>query len=170
MTSTQETAIPTRPNDGYRNVVSNWFDSLIESINLDKFMMEEGIAPVEKRRNYDDMIFGNMDIMSASVRVNSTKHFLAKLIVAYINNLKKFEARPIDLAFDLSDAKVLVWSKIHDNDESSENALILAEAETNAEFMDVGFYISTTVVEQSDGLNVPPHYQLLNLTSIGLVQ
>ena len=39
-----------------------------------------------------------------------------------------------------------------------EDVLILAEAKVNAEFMDKGFGISTTIVENCDNLEIPAHY------------
>ena len=68
------------------------------------------------------------------------------------------------MALDLSDSKILAWVELFDDDEESEDNLIISEAKVNAEFEKFGFKISTTYVEVCDKLNVPPHYSLFNNT------
>jgi hypothetical protein len=46
-----------------------------------------------------------------------------------------------------------------ENDEITENAFILSEAKINQEFAQYGFYISSTLVETTDGFKVPNQYQ-----------
>jgi len=65
---------------------------------------------------------------------------------------------PQKLAFDFSDAKILVWAQIKTEDVSTEDALILSEAEANSKYSDNGFYISSTIVEECDNLPIPSHY------------
>ena len=59
----------------------------------------------------------------------------------------------------LSDSKILVWAVVDDNDEKTEDALIIAEAKVNGKYYEKGFYLNSTIIEKSDNLSVPPHYQ-----------
>ena len=61
----------------------------------------------------------------------------------------------------LSNSKLLVWSEIEDNDEDMEDALLIAEAKVNGKYQKDGFYINSTIVEKSDNLSIPNHYQIL---------
>ena len=67
------------------------------------------------------------------------------------------------IAFDLSRSKILVWAEVGDDDENTINQLILAEAKTNADCYNNDFKIATTVVEQGENVEVPPHYKSVNL-------
>ena len=62
---------------------------------------------------------------------------------------------------DLSDASVLVWAEIADDDELMEDQLRLAQAKINAQYSQYGFYLSSTIVEESDCMPIPSHYQPL---------
>ena len=78
--------------------------------------------------------------------------------VCELINRKRF---PSKLAMELSDYKVLVWAEIKDDDEETEDALIMSEAKVNAGCFKYGFHISTTIVEEGDKLIIPAHYQKL---------
>jgi hypothetical protein len=91
----------------------------------------------------------------------SSMYFIQELLKTYIGELINYNKVPLEIAFDLSDAKILVWAKIHNDDESTEDALLLAEAKANAKFHDYGFFIYSTIVEDRDQQSVPPHYKAI---------
>jgi hypothetical protein len=68
------------------------------------------------------------------------------------------KAKPVSLALQLSESKLLVWAVIKDDDELCENQLFLAEAAVNSRFYQYGFHISTTLVEESDSCKIPNHF------------
>jgi hypothetical protein len=130
--------------------IRNWFDKLISHISVDKIMMETNTAPTEIKEFYTNAMLDDYHKMSKAVRDQSTKYFIVKLLEDYLSELKSFKIFPQKLAFDFSDAKILVWAQISNEDEKAEDALILSEA--------AGFYVSSTIVEESDNLKIPPHY------------
>lgn len=138
--------------------IRNWFDQLISHVSVDKIMMETDTAPNEIKAFYNSAIQADSYELSKNVRDLSTKYFIAKLLADYLAELNAFKMFPQKLAFDFSDAKILVWAQISDEDEKTEDALILSEAKANSKYSEAGFYISSTIVEESDKLQIPPHY------------
>jgi hypothetical protein len=138
--------------------IRNWFDKLISHISVDKIMMETNTAPTEIKEFYTNAMLDDYHKMSKAVRDQSTKYFIVKLLEDYLSELKSFKIFPQKLAFDFSDAKILVWAQISNEDEKAEDALILSEAKANSKYSEAGFYVSSTIVEESDNLKIPPHY------------
>jgi len=143
--------------------MSKWFDNFISHISVDKMMMETDTAPNETKQFYTNAFMEDYHSMSKSVRDQSTKYFIIKLVEYYVEQLKSFEISPQKLAFDFSDAKILVWAQIANEDDKSENALILSEARANRKYSETGFYISSTIVEECDNLEIPSHYNELKI-------
>ena len=140
-------------------IISLWFNRFMSDIRVDKEMMEADVVSADTKQFYTDAITGNADGLHNYARVNSTKYFIFKIVEDYFKELQSFKATPKKLAFDFSEAKILVWAEISDEDEATEKALILSEAKANAKYSDNGFYVSSTIVEESDHFKVPPHYQ-----------
>jgi hypothetical protein len=138
--------------------INQWFDKFISHLSVDRIMLETQTASKETDQFYKDVILENHTAMNSWARVSSTTYFIRKLVEDYLNELQTFKAFPQKLAFDFSDAKILVWAQIEDSDDATEDALILSEAKANAKYSENGFYVSSTIVEESDKLNVPPHY------------
>jgi len=138
--------------------IKNWFDRLISQISVDKIMMETDTAPSDVKNFYNSAMLEDYSALSKTIRDTSTKYFVGTLVQYYINAFAGYKVKPQKLAFDFSDAKILVWAEILDDDEKTEEALILSEAKANAKYSDTGFYITSTIVEQSDNLDIPSHY------------
>lgn len=139
----------------------SWFENLAERINVDKFLLQSGVASEETKKMWDTIIFGKELEIYASSRVQSSMYFIKGMLKEYLDSFIEFKVRPTKLAVELSDAKILIWAEINDDDEETEEALILSEAKANAKYGDYGFHISSTIVEKSDKLDVPSHYQTL---------
>jgi hypothetical protein len=144
-------------------IISKWFNKFISDIRVDKEMMEADVVSGDTKQFYTDAISGNADGIHNYARVNSTQYFIFKIVEDYFKELKAFKASPKKLAFDFSEAKILVWAEISDGDEETEKALILSEAKANEKYANNGFYVSSTIVEESDKFKVPPHYQEINI-------
>lgn len=140
------------------NKQDQWFESLIHSIKIDQLQLQTNTAAEEKIRMYNNFIEGKYSEVFSDMRYKSSQFFIEELVKKYISELNERKVSTSQLAFDLSDAKVLVWAEIESFDEKSEDGLILAEAKTNALFSNYGFHISSTIIEKSDKLSVPPHY------------
>ena len=96
----------------------------------------------------------------------SSAFFIKNLIDSYFIELGERRARPNRVALELSNSKVLVWAEIENDDELTEDALILSAAKVNYAFSTFGFHISSTIVEVADKLNVPKHYKEVFLKEI----
>lgn len=141
--------------------IDSWFSTIIDHIKVDHLLMSTGTAPVEKKEFYNDLINGEMASLMGKTRDNSTQFFITQILRDYINELRTLNKLPLKLAMGLSDSKLLVWSEINDNDEATEDALLIAEAKVNGKYIKNGFFINSTIIEKSDNLPIPPHYQPL---------
>jgi hypothetical protein len=143
--------------------MDKWFDGMINELTVDKMMIESNIADKSKIDFYNTITSGNSNTINQLARVQSSQHFIKELLRDYITQLLSYNRIPGEIAFDLSDAKILVWAKINNDDDKTEDALLLAEAKANSKFYDYGFFISSTIVEDRDSLSIPPHYTELKL-------
>jgi hypothetical protein len=139
--------------------VDKWFTEFIDHLKVDHLLIKEKIAPKEKAYFYNAMIFGDHEVLLSQMRATSTQAFVKSLIYDYLRELKENKTHPLKLAIGLSDSKILVWSEIEDDDEMTEDALLIAEAKVNGKYQAKGFYINSTIIEKSDSMEVPPHYQ-----------
>jgi hypothetical protein len=111
-----------------KEVMQKWFDDLVSSIRVDQLELETNTASAEKERIYNNFISGNHIETMTEMRSITSKAFIQELVFFYLKELKQRAVQPEKLAFVLSDAKILVWAEIKDNDDSSEDHLLLAEA------------------------------------------
>ncbi|HYD22534.1 MAG TPA: hypothetical protein VEB40_13725 [Flavipsychrobacter sp.] len=143
--------------------LQGWFETLIEDIKVDQFMMEQDVAPTHKKDFYTAASQGDERKVNSMIRVSSSMYFLKGLIAEYFEELSKRNKWPLDLAMSLSDSKILVWAQINDEDYETEKALMLSEAKANSKYFDDGFYITSTIVEKGDELPIPTDYSLVQL-------
>lgn len=128
-------------DDERKDEVNRWFDEFTSILRADQ------------------LIFGDEKSLVHKTREASSIYFIKKIIKDYLFELKEHYKRlPLKLALGLSDSKILVWSEIKDDDEATEDALLLAEAKVNGEYYPYGFYLTSTIIEKSDNLDIPPHY------------
>lgn len=139
--------------------LDQWFGALIQELQTDHYLLKENIASKETKTFYDAMMSGNESSMAAQIRETSSRFFIKNIVFDYLSEIKTFNKIPVKLALGLSDSKILVWSEINDDDEATEDALLLAEARVNSKYQTRGFYINSTIIEKSDNLPIPPHYQ-----------
>lgn len=150
------------PNVGLpseQDKVDSWFSAFIDHLKTDHLLLTTNVASEEKKKFYDAAMSGDEWFMASSVRKSSSIFFIKKLIYDYLTELKSYGRTPLKLALGFSDSKILVWSEIKDDDEQTEDALLLAEAKINGKYRPHGFYVNSTIIEESDKVPVPPHYQ-----------
>ncbi|WP_460914577.1 hypothetical protein [Spirosoma areae] len=136
-----------------------WFDNFMNHLRVDRMSLETNTATTEKQSFYQRMATANAADLALTSRTQSSQYFLGRLILDYVEELKQRLVEPRQLAMDFSDASVLVWAEIDDDDEVMEDQLRLAQAKINAQYSQYGFYLSSTIVETSDCLAIPSHYQ-----------
>lgn len=138
--------------------VQEWFESFINSMEVDRLTLQTNTATKEQREVYTDLANGSLDSLAGKVRTETSQFFIKKIVSAYLIELKNKSIHTQKLAFDLSDSKVLVWAEIEDDNEEMEDSLLLAEAKINAVISPYRFNISTTITESNDCIPVPSHY------------
>lgn len=136
----------------------DWFDDMVSGLRVDQLLLETDALEQRKAEVYDAMIAGDHNFMHKYARNSSTAFFIQKIVESYFIALAEYKGLPRRLGLDLSASKVLVWAEIKNDDEQTEDALILAAAKINNEFADYGFHISSTIVEEDDQLEIPGHY------------
>ena len=148
---------------GVEKQLSIWFDNFIGELRADELSIEAGIASQEKQDMYNLFSKGSTkQIAEMGLQMNSA-FLITELVKDYVLAIKEYKIKPRKLAFDWSLNKVRVWAEINDEDETTENALILAEAKSNAKNQKSGVYLSSTIVEESDMLDIPSHYVSMQL-------
>lgn len=140
--------------------IGEWFDSLVESIRTDELLLEADAVSDRKKVFYEHAINGNTDELFRLQKNNTQQYFVTKIIISYAQHLASLNIPIRKLAFYFNDSEVLVWVEINDNDEETEKALIMAEAKINADYYTYGFDMCSTIVEESDNLEIPAHYKV----------
>lgn len=143
------------------DLLDQWFSDMIDDLRVDHFMLQTDSATKEKKDLYNAFLLKDNNKIFSNMRSNSSQYFISSLVVDYLNELKAAGKNPLKLALGISDSKILVWSEIDDNDEEMENLLLITEAKVNGKYHPKGFYINSTIIEKSDNLNIPPHYQTI---------
>jgi hypothetical protein len=141
--------------------MDKWFEGMINSITVDQLQLQTETANEEKVQMYMNMIEGKHYATFSKTRNISSQFFIEELVKEYLSEINSRKVNTKNLAFELSDAKILVWAEITESDDQSENGLILSEAKTNAKFSKYGFHISSTIVDDCDNVKIPPHYALI---------
>lgn len=143
---------------------SQWFDDFISALRVDQLKLETGVASKEEKRFFDSLI--NEDFSEVFKLITSKMHksITQEVIISYLSELINNRSKtPNIIAFDHLDKEIHVWAEIEDDDEEMENAIYLAEAKTLYAFSEIGYRISTTVVEKSDNLSIPIQYTKVTL-------
>ena len=129
---------------------SKWFDELVSSIRVDEMQIITGVDPQEKQDFLK--LFSENNFLDI-VRKNSEGTGMLIILDLLANYFKGIKTRCIEfklLSCQLSDSRILVYSVVKDDDEATMDQLFLLEAEVNAKYGNLGFHVSTTILEESD--------------------
>jgi hypothetical protein len=138
---------------------NKWFDDMVANLRIDQLLIQSDILEKQRKDVYEAMISGNHDFMHDYARKSSSAFFIKNLIDSYFIEIVERQAMPRKLALELSNSKVLVWAEIENDDEKTEDGLILTAAKINNDFAKYGFHVSSTIVEVDDQLEIPKHYK-----------
>jgi hypothetical protein len=139
---------------------SAWFDDFVATLRSHQIQMEADVNASEIRKIYEPLIAGNIEQIAKMSKETAQKYFVLSIMNEYVTLLKEGVEKINKLAFDFNDSLVLIWAEINDDDEEMEKRLILTEAQVNAKYHNNGFDVTSTIVEQSDKLNIPNHYRI----------
>lgn len=143
---------------------AQWFNQFIHEIKADQLMYESDTLPGEVKETYDHLIKGDIEEAYKGMRDAMTRGISMGLVLSFLNELLgKRKSAPKKVAFHLAKAKVYAWIEIEDDNQEAEKAVFLSEAKVNFDFSDYNLSLSTTVVESSDEMEVPAHYQSVTL-------
>jgi hypothetical protein len=141
--------------------LNEWFGAMVHQLRTHEMQLKTGTASDELSNFYEALINGEEIKVLNETRQGSTKFFVKKVVEMYIKELSLREVKIQKLAFFTSDERVLVWLQLEENDEGSENSAILAQSKVNSSFQEHGFHIESMIVEDSDNLEIPKHYDTL---------
>jgi len=144
--------------DTQKESITSWFENLIVTLRVHQLELETESAPPELKQFYQTMLQGNIEQILNFSREQSQQYFVSMIIWDYLRLLKSKDKIPNKLAFCHNNSEVLVWAEINDNDELHEKDLILAEAKVNAKYHQYGFDMTSMIVETTDYLSIPNHY------------
>lgn len=141
------------------DTVDSWFDDFIASLQGHQLQHQTNTLNEKDSEFYNFMANASMEDLLRVNREHGHAFFVKKMIVNFIESLGDTDLK--SLAFDLDDNQVLVWATIQDNDEASENKLILSKSKTNAEFIKDRLSIDIMITEESDNFPIPSQYKIL---------
>lgn len=148
------------------NLHNKWFDSIIDAVTHvlqhDKEVIEYAAISGSKRNLIGSSI--NEDLLTTAPVAGDAINMpiVHMILVNYGELLLKQKLEAITLAMHYVSQKIYVWAEIKDRDQKTEYDLIGIEAEINAKyFQKTKLFLETTIVEQSDNLEVPPHYKVI---------
>ena len=96
------------------------------------------------------------------------KYILKNMLVDYFAEITKRKINTISIAFNYTNSGLLVWAVINDDDEKSEDNLLLSAAKINAKYNKYGFSVSSTILEKSDNYPIPEHYKTITPANYGI--
>jgi len=153
-------------NDSHESWFSDFIQKLNEAVVADKSMLESGTAPKQTRDFYKSLIEGDNLATLSLVRKSTSQNLSREIIVSYLKQISHLIPFIQKIGLDMSDNKVHVWLEIGDADESTESQLIRAESFINGTLgYTIGILIDSTIVEASDQLIMPEHFQILEFNS-----
>ena len=150
-----------------RNIKSSskqdlWFDEIISGLRTDELLKNTGLLDKEKERMYNVFIENDTIKIAKYAQAQIHKDLTKLIIYSYLIETFNRGAKPKTLAFDYSSKGVLVWAVIKNDDEKTEDALILSEAKINYQLADkFDYHISTTIIEEEDNVSIPKQYKTL---------
>jgi len=161
----QANSINNNISDTSADNANNFFDEMVSKLRYDEQLFINDIMPEKERTFYSKVMSGDIENITLQMRETTSQYFIANLLGTYLQDLLSSKKYPKKIAFELSDSNILVWAEIYNEDDTMENALILSQAKANAHFSKFGFHISTTIVDECDGLPVPSHYKTIPVTT-----
>ncbi|MCD6556207.1 MAG: hypothetical protein DRI94_00540 [Bacteroidetes bacterium] len=139
-----------------------WFEDLIATIHSHKLIYDtEGFGDKNFNKYYDTMIKGGGNDLLILSQDTVKSVIIKKMIVEYIKELNDKQIKYKKLAIDYNNSGLLTWFVIEDNDFDTEAKIYLTSAKINTNFYELGFSISNSIMEESDNLRIPEHYQIL---------
>jgi hypothetical protein len=141
--------------------IEEWFDNFIASMRADEIQLQTATATTEKQSFYHMMISGDEDRMSLMVRNVTGLYFVKRIISDLFTELGKIHFSLSKIALGFSDSRVKVWVEVNDNDEKSEDDILLIEAKVNSKYYDSGIRLWVSITEKSEGSPLPLGYKLV---------
>lgn len=139
-----------------------FFSDLVTHINLTEFLYSNKYMGEKEFEMWNSAINKNFDPMMIYNRKSSNLFCIQKAFKEFIVALKsEKDAKIKKLAVETSGSKLLVWAEVEDDDRASLRSILYADSVANLKIDELGYSISTTVVETSDEVPVPSHYVLI---------
>lgn len=160
-TMPSDTNIPETAELEEQVIAGQWFANFIRQVKADDELIASTNVSPEKKHQLYNVLAGGLDDLAYQVRVPATNNIIKMIVFDYWAELREKKDRFLKLGLAHADSKIFVWAEIEDDDESSEDLLLISEAKVNAKYFSKGFNIISTIVEKSDNIPLPKQY--LNL-------
>lgn len=148
-----------KPSSELSQKQEDWFDGIIGTLMAHRLSLQQGVARSEVQETYK-MMWGSKIDFASKVKKDSTEEIVKRVIYEFLSTLFKRDPKIEQVAFDFSHDKILAWFNIKADDFETEDAIILSAAQTNASYYeDTGISIESIIVEDTDGIPVPAHFQ-----------
>lgn len=156
---------PIKTGADFNAKIIDFIGDVITHLEMDKMIFEQNVATQEQSALYKTFIKSDPTEILQQLRIDTSKAFVGYSLQEYIKQLSIRNSVPLKLAFSANDAKILIWAVIKDDDEATENGLIMSEAYVNSMIHKFGFFLCTTIVEEGDELQIPPQFMEVKIKS-----
>ncbi|MFK7795886.1 MAG: hypothetical protein AB8E82_00425 [Aureispira sp.] len=156
-----------------QNILTS-LEEFMGEIDKDQFSMMEGTLSKSKFEFWEklhqaktDKLWGINFMLYNKTELDTRVLFL--LLHSYLYDLTKLDSinDVLKLAIRVNDnLDVDVWSEIKDDNELAERDIILTTANFNTKIYGLGYYFNLMVVEESDEIEIPRSFDLLNLSEL----
>lgn len=140
--------------------ISEFLNEIIHKLQTDKLLNDTKTLDSEMLNFYTDLASGDTEKLLRMNKDAYLKQVYLRLIREYFSKLMQMD-KPNSIGVNFKNSNMLIWAEISDENEILEDNLIRLQAETNAMFQDSGLNVNTTIVESSDHLKMPPHYEAI---------
>lgn len=147
-------------NKSLQDATNNWFEKTINELAADQLTYETNTIRPQTKEMYERMATGKIDEVMLQLTESLQQYYFREILGRFFNelfNVRKSK-KPNKLAFDYKGKQIMIWVEIPDDDQKMEDTIFMAEATANYNFRNTGFNLSATLVEESDHLEIPPHY------------
>ncbi|NBC83751.1 MAG: hypothetical protein GVY19_10250 [Bacteroidetes bacterium] len=150
----------TKHTTSTQNALDMLFDEIFKHLKNDQQSIRMGFADKETEDFYHGLLKNSSEVHSQIMQTSSMA-LIEKAIYAYGKILKEYEKnQPLKLGMHYATNKLLIFAIIRNDDEKSEDALLLTEAKVNNMFKDFGIHVSTTILEEEDNYTIPEQYKI----------
>ncbi len=138
----------------------SWFSQLVHSIRVTEMQLNTSTLSDDETHIMESLIAGNNVPLMVDIEAKTREFFVRIALKRFIGLLSESKVGYNNLAFDIKGSTVIAWLEVADTDENAKDAIVTAEAKTNALMIELlsETRLCSTIVESRDKQKIPNHF------------